>query len=207
MKNKVFSSICIVLAIVIMTTAGATFAYLISSNTATGTISGTEFSYEVDMDVVTIHTADTLVPLLDERVSTAIQKESNKCIDKNNYEVCSLYKVTLTNTGEEQVVNGFVRTTTTNYETLNLKYQVFDSSYNAVTDPTSVSLTVNEMVYFSTGGVKNNITIGSTDIIYYVAVWLSDTNNPQDSDYSKSFMGTIGFESKYGDIIEGKFNT
>jgi len=141
-----------------------------------------------------VYIANTLVPLSDSLVSTAISKTSNKCIDKNGYEVCSLYKLTLTNNGDSENLYGYVKTGSSTYTTGNLKYQVFDSSYNAVTDVMTVSNVADTTVYFQKSSSKYNTT-SSGSLIYYLAIWLHDTEDYQDADYSKTFTGYVGFES------------
>ena len=191
MKNKIYISVMAVLIISALT-FGATYAYYVSQDTKT-------FTGEIEKGIVstlnltTTMSSTNLVPLLDSKISTAITKSSNKCIDKNNYEVCSLYTITLTNTNASENLYGYVKTNTTTYTTTNLKYQIFDSSYNAITDVMTISKTANDLVYFKKGTTKVSITSTGTKK-YYLAIWLSDTNSDQSSDYSKTFNGAIGFE-------------
>ncbi len=191
MKNKIYISVMAVLIISALT-FGATYAYYVSQDTKT-------FTGEIEKGIVstlnltTTKSSTNLVPLLDSKISTAITKSSNKCIDKNNYEVCSLYTITLTNTNASENLYGYVKTNTTTYTTTNLKYQIFDSSYNAITDVMTISKTANDLVYFKKGTTKVSITSTGTKK-YYLAIWLSDTNSDQSSDYSKTFNGAIGFE-------------
>lgn len=191
MKNKIYISVMAVLIISALT-FGATYAYYVSQDTKT-------FTGEIEKGIVstlnltTTKSSTNLVPLLDSKISTAITKSSNKCIDKNNYEVCSLYTITLTNTNASENLYGYVKTNTTTYTTTNLKYQIFDSSYNAITDVITISKTANDLVYFKKGTTKVSITSTGTKK-YYLAIWLSDTNSDQSSDYSKTFNGAIGFE-------------
>lgn len=191
MKNKIYISVMAVLIISALT-FGATYAYYVSQDTKT-------FTGEIEKGIVSILNLTTtksstnLVPLQDSKIKTAITKSSNKCIDKNNYEVCSLYTITLTNTNASENLYGYVKTNTTTYTTTNLKYQIFDSSYNAITDVMTISKTANDLVYFKKGTTKVSITSTGTKK-YYLAIWLSDTNSDQSSDYSKTFNGAIGFE-------------
>lgn len=191
MKNNIYISVMAVLIISALT-FGATYAYYVSQDTKT-------FTGEIEKGIVstlnltTTKSSTNLVPLLDSKISTAITKSSNKCIDKNNYEVCSLYTITLTNTNASENLYGYVKTNTTTYTTTNLKYQIFDSSYNAITDVMTISKTANDLVYFKKGTTKVSITSTGTKK-YYLAIWLSDTNSDQSSDYSKTFNGAIGFE-------------
>lgn len=191
MKNKIYISVMAVLIISALT-FGATYAYYVSQDTKT-------FTGEIEKGIVstlnltTTKSSTNLVPLLDSKINTAITKSSNKCIDKNNYEVCSLYTITLTNTNASENLYGYVKTNTTTYTTTNLKYQIFDSSYNAITDVMTISKTANDLVYFKKGTTQVSITSTGTKT-YYLAIWLSDTNSDQSSDYSKTFNGAIGFE-------------
>lgn len=191
MKNKKYISVMAVLIISALT-FGATYAYYVSQDTKT-------FTGEIEKGIVstlnltTTKSSTNLVPLQDSKIKTAITKSSNKCIDKNNYEVCSLYTITLTNTNASENLYGYVKTNTTTYTTTNLKYQIFDSSYNAITDVMTISKTANDLVYFKKGTTQVSITSTGTKT-YYLAIWLSDTNSDQSSDYSKTFNGAIGFE-------------
>ncbi|OLA33982.1 MAG: hypothetical protein BHW38_05320 [Firmicutes bacterium CAG:321_26_22] len=191
MKNKIYISVMAVLIISALT-FGATYAYYVSQDTKT-------FTGEIEKGIVstlnltTTKSSTNLVPLQDSKIKTAITKSSNKCIDKNNYEVCSLYTITLTNTNASENLYGYVKTNTTTYTTTNLKYQIFDSSYNAITDVMTISKTANDLVYFKKGTTQVSITSTGTKT-YYLAIWLSDTNSDQSSDYSKTFNGAIGFE-------------
>lgn len=191
MKNKIYISVMAVLIISALT-FGATYAYYVSQDTKT-------FTGEIEKGIVstlnltTTKSSTNLVPLQDSKIKTAITKSSNKCIDKNNYEVCSLYTITLTNTNVSENLYGYVKTNTTTYTTTNLKYQIFDSSYNAITDVMTISKTANDLVYFKKGTTQVSITSTGTKT-YYLAIWLSDTNSDQSSDYSKTFNGAIGFE-------------
>lgn len=191
MKNKIYISVMAVLIISALT-FGATYAYYVSQDTKT-------FTGEIEKGIVstlnltTTKSSTNLVPLQDSKIKTAITKSSNKCIDKNNYEVCSLYTITLTNTNASENLYGYVKTNTTTYTTTNLKYQIFDSSYNAITDVMTISKTANDLVYFKKGTTQVSITSTGTKT-YYLAIWLSDTNSDQSLDYSKTFNGAIGFE-------------
>ena len=196
MKNKLLFSILGVL-VVSAFTFGGTYAYYMASSEALleGEI-GSGLTSTLNSEEV--YAATTLVPFSDSLVSTAISKSSNKCIDKNGYEVCSLYKLTLSNTGDSENLYGYVRTGTSTYTTDNLKYQVFDSSYNAVTDVMTVSNVADTTVYFLED-IDNSddmyVTASNGSVVYYLAIWLHDTNDYQDDDYSKTFSGYVGFES------------
>lgn len=202
MKKKVLFSILGVVAISVLT-FGVTYAYLLSS-------SENNFSGEAQGGINTILTlekiyhASKLVPLDDSLIGTAISKSDKKCIDNSGYEVCSLYKITLENTVDSENLYGYIRTEASTYTTDNLKYQVFDSGFNALTDSNSLSKTANETIYFEKDETNYQVSIAGS-ITYYLAIWLTDTGEEQSADYSKDFSGYIGFESvDYHGIENGR---
>ena len=192
MKKNLLFSILGVVAIMVLT-FGTTYAYLVSS-------SNREFGGEGQSGVDTtltlekIYHASKLVPLDDSLIGTAISKANNKCIDKSGYEVCSLYKIILENTVDSENLYGYIRTDVSTYITDNLKYQFFDSGFNALTDIDSLSKTANDTIYFLKDETNYQVSVaGSTT--YYLAIWLTDIGEEQSADYSKDFSGYIGFES------------
>lgn len=201
MKRKIFSSICLVIGIVIIVTTGTTFAYYVGSASNTNTVTGGVTEFSVGLTLTTEYKATKMIPLKDSLVSTAIQY-SSKCRDKSGYEVCSLYKLKLTNTGPTYVLNGYLKTSSTTYTTSNLKYQIFNSSYTAVSDVMTVSTTANGVVYFTKNNNKVSISMGNTTTEYYLVMWISDTNSMQTSDYSKTFSGVVGFEATSGNKLQ-----
>lgn len=202
MKKKLLFSILGVVAISVLT-FGVTYAYLVSS-------SNNQFSGEGHSGVDTtltlekIYHASKLVPLDDSLIGTAVSKANNKCIDKSGYEVCSLYKIVLENTVDSEILYGYIRTEESTYTTDNLKYQFFDSMFNALTDIGSLSKTSNETIYFKKNETDYQVSIaGSTT--YYLAIWLTDIGEEQSADYSKDFSGYIGFEStEFSGLENGK---
>lgn len=191
MKNNLFISILSVVAIIALT-VGVTYAYYESSDTAT--IGGTaKEGLSSSITLEAIKTSSNLVPLVDSKITTAISKSEGKCVDKNNYDVCNLYKVTMSNTGASESLYGYLKTTSNTYTTNNLKFQIFNASFSASSDVMNVSRTTNEIVYFKSG--TNNLVYNSSGTsVFYIAIWLSDSQSEQSSDYSKTFNGAVGIE-------------
>lgn len=206
MRKKILGSVCFVLAIIIIITTGTSFAYFSSSAGSNNSITGKTMNFDVDLKLDTVYNATQLVPLSDDLVDATIKKTSNKCIDSKGYQVCSLFKLTLTNNGDAQILNGYVSTDTTTYTTDNLKYQVFNSSYIPVSDVMTVSRTITNKVYFKKSSNMVSTTINNTNVIYYLVIWLTETNGLQDDDYAKAFSGKVGFESVSGGNVSVKFS-
>ena len=120
MKKKLIFSILSV-AVISVFSFGVTYAYYIASTSSD--IGGeTASGLNTTLTLNTIYNSTKLVPLDDGLVKTAITKDTNKCIDKSGYEVCTLYKITLSNTVNSESLYGYVRTAQSTYTTENLKY-------------------------------------------------------------------------------------
>ena len=206
MEKKIFGSICLVLGIAIIVSTGASFAYFSASASSEGNISGTTVNFGINLNLTTIHQSINMIPLQDTLVATAISG-TNKCIDTKGYEVCSLYKITLTNDGDPFVLNGYLKTSSTTYTTGNLKYQIYDTNYTAISDVMTPSLTTNEKVYFTKDSNMVTTSMNHNDTEYYLVMWITETNTLQNADYSKSYTGLVGFETLSGERIEATFTT
>lgn len=206
MKNKIIGSICLTLAIIIIVTIGTTFSYFNASSNENNIIGGKTYDFDVSLNLDKIQESTDLIPLDDSLIKTTISKSSDKCIDNRGYQVCSLYKITLINNGEPCFLNGYIRTNNTTYTTDNLKYQIFDTSYNNITDVMSLSNNNNEKVYFKNGNSLVSAGINNTNIEYYLVIWVHETTSLQNEDASKDYTGSVGFESTNGDNIEAIFS-
>lgn len=205
MNKKIFGSICFVLGIAIIISTGTTFAYFNSSANSDGTISGSTLNFAVDLSLSKEHVSNNMIPISDSLIKTAISG-SNKCIDNNGYEVCSLYKITLTNNGDPFVLNGYIKTNSTTYTTGNLKYQIYDTNFNPLSDALTLSLTSGDKIYFSKGNDILTTSINHNIVEYYLVMWITETNSLQSADYSKKYNGVVGFETVSGNKIETVFN-
>lgn len=191
MEKKLNKILVSVLAVILITTltVGVTYAYLVAHDSQNITVKSASGINSV-LTLTTVKETSNMVPIMDNKIVTAIK---NNCVDKNNYDVCSLYSVKLTNTSGAESLYGYVRTVSSSYTTTNLRYQIFDSSYNAVTDVMTISNSSDGFVYFEKSSSKLTFTSNGTKNYYFV-IWLTDTGVEQSSDYSKIFNGAIGFE-------------
>lgn len=224
MKEKLFFSIFGVIAISAFT-FGVTYAYYETIRNDEVKVKGeaesglaTVLALEEYKDYTdTNYINKLLVPLKDELVQTAISKNSDKCIDKNKYKVCTLYTITLNNSSTSEDLYGYIKTTESTYKinentnSINLKYQVFNTNYEPLTDIMTPSNTANEITHFKYDDTHYQI-VSSGISKYYLVFWLTDTGEEQSTDYSKNFSGLVGFESveHYGtgsERVEASFNT
>lgn len=208
--NKIFISIIITLLIIVIVSGSAYAYFVISANISGNNINGNNYNFAVNMSVETIKASTNLVPFTDSLISDAIS-QNNKCIDKDGYEICTIYKVSLTNTGSNsEQLYGYVQTTNTTYVTNNLKYQIFSFSNNSfanVTSPKSISSVNNAKVYFELNSNLVHSTVPKNDILeYYLVVWISAIDAEQNDDAEKIFNGTINFESISGERLSASFS-
>ena len=100
-------------ATLVVAIIGATFAYFSAS--VVGETPVEVESYEFDADIIVEEVTKTktdaakrLIPLETSKLSDALTAE---CVDKNGYQACALYKVTITNNGDADItLTGSIRT-------------------------------------------------------------------------------------------------
>ena len=208
MRKKIELSVYIVMFIAIVSLLGISFAYFAAATTNDGNnnLSGQAFDFGASLNISTIHQASNLIPLANNLVATAITRENNECIDIYGREVCSLYRVVLSNTGDDIVLNPYITTTSSTYTTNNLKCQIYDSSYNAVSDVMTLSHTANAVTYITSSSSNLSISLSSTSQTYYLVIWITEVSSPQPSDYSKTYSGTLTFSSGIGGQASVDFN-
>ena len=199
----------LVLVLCVLAIAGGTFAYFSAAVGDGGNkIKGNTLSFNANVGVDTIRSGN-LIPTADNLIMTSLNG-SYPCEDSRGYSLCSLYKITLTNSGPGVRLNGYVLTNAgTSFTSSYLKYQLLtkSTSYASASDINTLNISNNSKNYFKLN--NNNITFslnqnGSSE--YYLVVWLSDPGNVnQLDDVNKSYNGSIVFESSNGGRISVNF--
>lgn len=204
MRNKLIGSICLVLGIIVIVTTSTSFAYFSASADGTGELSGETIEFSVSLNVEEVHKSEQLIPIEDSKITTAV---NNNCIDSKGYEVCSLYKITLTNTGEALILNGHITSTNaTTYTTANLKGQLFNNNLtSSISTITTLTNTTGKQYFKIDNTNLYSINVQNTSVIY-LAIWLTETGDYQNDDYNKDFAGKISFESIGGGQISANFS-
>ena len=203
MRDKLIGTICLTLGIIIIVTTGTSFAYFTTSVEGQGTITGTIMDFDVDLKVETIYEANQLIPLDDSLISTAV---NNECVDSKGYQVCSLFKITLTNNGEPILLNGHITSTDeTTYTTDHLKGQLFNEGLTSSISTVTTLTNTEGKQYFKIDDTNLYSTKVITTNIIYLAVWLKEIDGYQNADYDKDYIGKIAFESIDGQEISATF--
>lgn len=210
MREKIIGTICLVLGIIVIVSTGTSFAYFSANVNNTGDdISGSSVDFDVDLLVEETYRAEQLIPLEDNLILKAV---NNNCRDYRGYQVCALYKITLTNNGEPQILNAYVEASEgTNYITDHLKGQLFsDDLKNKVSNVLTLTDTDNTELESRRYFYIDDINLYSTEInnsnVLYLALWLTETGTYQDDDYNKEYYGNITFESINGSKIFAEFS-
>lgn len=215
------------IATLIVAIIGATFAYFTataqSDNAAINVTSYTGFNVSLSMEKLAPTAAvNKLIPLDDTLLPNALDGNNGKglCIDNNNDQVCSIYKMTLANTGGAAEIVGYLEATENTYTTTNLKYQIYTTTAEGDTNHekvfTSLGAAVNAPVKGADVSTLPKFTLASgTDddtvlsigegsagspvyATYYLVIWLDDTGLPQNDDIGKTFLGRVTFNAVNG---------
>lgn len=215
MNNSFTKTITVTLLVmgVIFTAIGGTFAYFSGQvNSNANAISGKTYKFNVTLDITSVKSGN-LIPLDDNLIDDTLNS-THVCTDTRGYGLCSLYKLTLNNTGEAQTLNGYLTTLSTTYTTNNLKYQLFTKSgntYTAASDMKSVPIVTNATSDFtlSSSNISVSLSNGTSSaysVDYYLAIWLSDPGSNQPDDSNKTYNGKVTFVGANGDTISANFS-
>ena len=114
-KKKKTTYMIISIAVMIISIAGATFAYFTSSQTNNSAIGGNMANITFDLNVVKKTNVDEtkggLIPMTNAMIEKAVSNSNNKgiCVDNNGNPVCQIYKITVTNNSSASMfVDGYV---------------------------------------------------------------------------------------------------
>jgi len=223
--NGIFLGVVSV-ATLVVAIIGATFAYFsASTNSAEDAVNLTayEFNAGIDVEYLAPNTGAALIPIdADELVentqsnhlSYALNEATKKCIDENNYQVCALYKVTISNSGSTPLaLTGTIKTITNQAGSGNatgaeafkdLKYQIVtlgeDDKYELSENPVALATVEGEDVNLGTGQVSVPAATGSGEDLepgtysVYVVVYL-DENGDQSTQMGAKFKGQFVYST------------
>ena len=196
-------------ALLIIAVSGSAYAYFSAVATSSGdAIKGSTFSISMNVKVDKVSAdgekGSSLIPIYDGTVTNhetnqleqALTQDSN-CIDKNNYTVCQVYKVTITNAGTNATtVNTSVSLT---QKTTNTKWAIMSGRYTFGSIPTDSFLSKDLALPGKTGN-----TDGEADIKYFV-VYLMNTGAEQSDEMNQEIKGIVTVTASTGEKIEATF--
>ena len=202
-KKKIYMIAGILLLIISI--AGSAYSYYslvgVNEDSVYGTASGSA-SMNLKVEKISSGATGSLIPV--DNDTTTLNKaavgegntsydNSKRCIDKNGYTACQIYKVTLTNKSSiDLVVSGGV--SLKGDDTPNIECAIM-SDINTVADNTSCR---------GTKTLANNYTIKANESkVYYIMVYVKNLNKVQTD--TGEFTGTIFFSADNGDKLKANF--
>lgn len=194
--------------------SGGTYAYLSATSSDNTEITGKTRTLDVGVSVTAVKSGN-LLPTADNLIITSLNG-SYPCEDSRGYRLCSIYEVTLTNSGIPVQLDSYLEVNnTTTYTANHMKYQMFTKSgniYTSISDAGTFDITGGSKTYLRLS--SNNISFSLNDgrttnysSSYYLVVWLSDISNNQLEDENKAFSANIAFESESGVPVKAQFTT
>ena len=202
-KKKIYMIAGILLLIISI--AGSAYSYYslvgVNNDSVYGTASGSA-NMNLKVEKISSGATGSLIPVDNDTttLTKAVIGEGNtnfednkRCIDKNGYIACQIYKVTLTNKSSiALVVNGGVSLKGDN--TPNIECAIMND-INTVADNTSCR---------GTKTLANNYTIKANESkVYYIMVYVKNLNKVQTD--TGEFTGTIFFNADNGDKLKANF--
>ena len=202
-KKKMYMLFGIVMLIIAI--AGSAYAYYsavaVDNTTVSGTVAGGA-NLELKVEKVTTGATGNLIPV-DNDITTLTKavigegntnkEDSKRCIDKNGYTACQIYKITLTNKSSVSVkIDGGVTLSGSN--TPNIECAKMDN-INKVSNNNSCK--GNKTL------AKNYNMNANASVIYYIMVYIKNINSTQTD--TGLFTGTVFFNVS-GNKIESNFS-
>ena len=202
-KKKIYMIAGILLLIISI--AGSAYSYYslvgVNEDSVYGTTNGSA-NMNLKVEKISSGATGSLIPVDNDTttLTKAVIGEGNtnfednkRCIDKNGYIACQIYKVTLTNKSSiALVVNGGVSLKGDN--TPNIECAIMND-INTVADNTSCR---------GTKTLANNYTIKANESkVYYIMVYVKNLNKVQTD--TGEFTGTIFFNADNGDKLKANF--
>lgn len=159
-------------------------------------------NFSLKVEKISEDTDKGLVPLNDNEIENALLgTNGKKCIDKDNNNVCQIYKINIeniSNYGTKFKANlNLSATKDSNYE--NLKWA--EISYS---DAPKIFGDIKPM---SNTNLKSSYGVGGgTSASFYIVIWISDNGKNQNKTDFGSFTGSVSFEAVSGDKLTSSFS-
>lgn len=208
MSKKNIILIILILVLVCMIVVGATFAFFNSSISGNNSFNGSTYKFDADLTSSKV-IGGKLVPTVDSLINTSLNS-SNPCEGAEDYYLCNVYQVTLTNRGSPVAFTGSIKTNSgTTYVTNNMKYQLYELNnnvYTSVSDAKNLMYSPNSVSTFTLNSNNINVTLNTNQSkTYYLVVWLSDIGSNQLEDADKKYLGTVEFVLSSGERLTANF--
>lgn len=190
-------------ALLIVAVAGSAYAYFSASATSDA-FTGTTLDVKLSKPTVTLKSGTGtqgagLIPIHDGSVSghnnqlTTATNSTNNCIDSNNYTVCRIYEISVSNDGSTD--------TTVDFQ-INLTSAPANVTWAKMTAVNTFGALKGTDNYLE----KNVALVGNGNVKKYFVVYLKNTGADQTTaDSGKNISGTVTVTASTGANIEATF--
>lgn len=186
-------------------TIGTTYAYFAYMEEDTVAIQGNIIAVNAELEVdLVVGTNTEMVPLLDAALSNALNgvgSTNGACIDRVGNLSCQVYKITLINKGSRlEHLTGTIEL----YPKEGTGNAYSNLKWRELTNPTTIKedSIINGM---EKSPLVTNLTIESKqEIVWYIAVWISEIEDDQKEIDKGDFGGTVtfDFDDSYAEITD-----
>lgn len=199
----------IAVILLVVSTIGATYAYLTASvSSLNNTVHTNSTIYSISMDISSLYSDFSFIPMND---SDALKGLSNKCLDKYERGACSAYRIHVYGYNENlDYISGYMEVSTNNMD--NLSYMVLrksnfyddsicvniDDEYYCITHEAT---SIKEEEFLSLGSSYDVLGQESADFI--LMFWLTNLDISQNDFDLGSFNSTVTIQAGNGGQIKG----
>lgn len=212
MENRKGSGIflgVVSVATLVVAIIGATFAFFTAQIQGNEDFTTESYEFAASMSIEKLAneavSGTGLIPLNSDDLTKALA-HNPQCVDENGYQVCDIYKVTINNTGAQEI------TLTGTVKSLENGFTENMLMLNDLGEANGSSLETNDIALPAKGAtvsLKNQVKVnGASEKVIYYAVYLkNDTSNNQPDDMKKNFHGELTFVDVAGGAqLSGTFS-
>ena len=201
--SKKIYSLLVLIAVVMITITGGTYAYFTigasNNNKISGTAATADLSLSVEETLPKKKNTGSMVPQRESALATAMNT-SNACVDGNTNIVCKVYTIKVTNNSTAQVkVNGTI-TFANSTNMPNLKWRLVTGVNTLGSNATNSANDSNTQTFVS----NEELTKSGGNMTYYIIIWINakmDKDQPTkevSQTDTGTFTATIDFKSSDG---------
>jgi hypothetical protein len=216
--NKVIIYTIIGVLILIVTVIGVSFAFFtVTTDTDRTNISGDTGNTELKLTVTAKSSGlnNLLIPQPSSTIDVAVVGTNGEsCVDGAGNTVCQVYEIIIENTGDIPTsVNGILNFDADTME--NLKWGLGSSSISGFSADKTYSKTETDLIGPGVEGLQDltleandNVSKSGNDTaIFYIVVYIEETNTNQAESNTGKFTGTITFETAGKNKISANFGS
>lgn len=202
-------------ATLVVAIIGATFAYFSAQIVGNQNVNAESYVFNSTLSVSEISkkasiSDGSLIPLDTEKVTAAVTRTDNWCVDTDGYDACEIYKLVFDNQGSSKVTFKGVLTATTNefgagVLHVNELSGTQEGSWTAGTGNDDFALPAKDGTTATDGTGLNDVVVDAkSQTIVYLAVYVKNEDVAQ-NEMGKKFSGLLTYTSSTGQKLQANF--